>query len=240
MSDMTKSAISLDKLQEKAPGLVSLAKTAAVSLEKKGLDGHRAAVYLVLDHSGSMGRHYRSGAVQKLADQALALSVNLDDDGTVPVVFFSNHPSPPFTIDLSNYAGRVQALHADQAWGGTRYEPAMQAVIKHYTGSGALDPALVVFQTDGDPSDRSKTVDALKDASRLPMFWSFVGFGDELTFLRKLNTLRVGFGGRKVDNASLFETGHDPLNVSDTTLYDGIMHEYPTWLAAARRARITR
>lgn len=237
---MTKSAISLEKIQQQAPGLVSLAKTAAERLEGKGLDGHRAAVYLVLDHSGSMGNHYRSGAVQKLADQALALAVNLDDDGTVPGLFFSTSPSPMFSIGLSNYAGRVQALHADQGWGGTQYAPAMQTVVRHYTESRALDPALVIFQTDGNPSDRSDTEGVLKDSSRLPMFWSFVGFGDELTFLRKLDKLRVGFGGRKVDNASLFETGRDPLNVSDAALYDGIMHEYPKWLAAARRARITR
>lgn len=231
-------AISLAKVQEQAPGLVSLAKTAATSLEKKGLAGHRAAVYLVLDHSGSMDPHYRSGAVQKLADQALGLSVNLDDDGAVPTLFFSSDPSFLFTVKLGNYQGRVQHMHTQERWGGTQYAPAMNAVIRHYKEAGAADPALVIFQTDGDPQDRSAAETVLKDASKLPMFWSFVGFGDELGFLRKLDMLRVGFGGRKVDNASLFETGHAPLNVSDATLYDGIMHEYPTWLTDARAARI--
>jgi hypothetical protein len=239
MTDTTPGpAISLDKVQDAAPGLVSLAKTAAVSLDKKGLTGHRAAVYLVLDHSGSMDHHYASGAVQKLADQALGLSVNLDDDGTVPVVFFSSRPSDPFDVDLTNYAGRVQAMHQQEQWGGTNYSLAMQEVVSHYQTSGATDPALVIFQTDGSPSDREPTVTALKLASKLPIFWSFVGFGDDLKFLRKLDDLRVGIGGRKVDNASLFETGHDPSVVSDEELYDGIMHEYPLWLAAARRAGI--
>lgn len=238
MTDMTKSAISLDKIQAEAPGLVSLAKTAAVSLEKKGLEGHRAAVYLVLDHSGSMSHHYQSGAVQKLADQALGLSVNVDDDGIIPTLFFSNSPSHLFTVQLSNYQGRVQHLHTQEQWGGTQYAPAMDAVIRHYKDSGASDPALVIFQTDGNPQDQSQTESLLKSASKLPMFWSFVGFGEELSFLRKLDDLRVGFGGRKVDNASLFETGYDPLNVSDAALYDGIMHEYPGWLIAARAARI--
>ena len=240
MHSMTKSAISLDKLQATAPALVPVAQAAASSLEKKGIDGHRAAVYLVLDHSGSMDHHYRSGAVQKLADQALGLAVNLDDDGVVPVVFFASQASRPFDVSLANYAGRVQQEHLSQRWGGTHYSLAMQEVVSHYQTSGALDPALVIFQTDGEPQDKGPTETALKLASKLPIFWSFVGFGDELKFLRKLDNLRVGFGGRKVDNASLFETGDEPFQVSDTELYDGILHEYPKWLTEARRAGILR
>ena len=240
MTDMSKSAVSLDKIQAQAPGLVSLAKTAAVSLDKKGLAGHRAAVYLVLDHSGSMDYHYRSGNVQKLADRALGLSVNIDDDGTVPVVFFSSSPSVPFDVNLTNYAGRVETQHTAERWGGTQYAPAMKRVIDHYQAFGATDPALVIFQTDGNPQDQPQVESLLKTASKLPIFWSFVGFGDELTFLRKLDNLRVGIGGRKVDNASLFETGYDPSLVTDEELYDGIMHEYPKWLGDARSKGIIR
>lgn len=238
MVDMSKSAVSLEKIEEKAPGLVSLAKTAATSLEKKGLDGHRAAVYLVLDHSGSMANHYDSGAVQKLADQALGLAVNLDDDGKVPVVFFSTSASPAVHVELSDYVGKVQQHHETERWGGTNYTSGMKAVMDHYKASGATDPALVIFQTDGNPQDKMDTEALLRTSSKLPIFWSFVGFGDELTFLRKLSNLRVGFGGRKVDNASRFETGRNPAAVSDGDLYDGIMHEYPKWLADARRAGI--
>lgn len=237
---MSKSAISLEKVQAQAPGLVSLAKTAAVGLEKKGLDGHRAVVYLVLDHSGSMSNHYATGAVQKLAEQALALSVNLDDDGVVPTVFFSSTAAPAVDITLSQYNGVIQRLHTQCSWGGTQYAPAMSTVIDHYKNSGAVDPALVLFQTDGNPQDHAGTEAWLKEASKLPIFWSFIGFGDELSFLRKLVNLRVGFGGRKVDNAFLFETGHDPFQVADADLYDGIMHEYPKWLADARSAGIIR
>ena len=80
--------ITLDKIEQQAPGLVNLAKTAAVSLEKSGLNGQRAAVQLVLDHSGSMAPYYGNGAVQRLANQALGLSLNLNEDGSVPIIFF--------------------------------------------------------------------------------------------------------------------------------------------------------
>lgn len=239
MTDMTKSAISLDKIQAEAPGLVNLAKTAAVSLEKRGLEGHRAAVYLVLDHSGSMSHHYASGAVQKLTDQALGLSVNVDDDGIVPTIFFGTRAQEAVNVSLDNYVGAVDRLRPPN-WGSTNYADAMHTVITHYCTSGASEPALVIFQTDGNPDNKGEAEKLLKDASKLPIFWSFVGFGDDLTFLRRLDNLRVGFGGRKVDNASLFETGYDPLHVSDAALYDGIMHEYPKWLTDARAAGIVR
>lgn len=245
MTDMSKSAISLDKIQAQAPGLVSLAKTAAVSLDKKGLGGHRAAVYLVLDHSGSMQEHYSSGNVQKLADQALGLSVNLDDDGKVPVIYFADMHYAPVEAVLTHYQGIIGRTHGEAHWGYTNYAAAIDAVVDLHLKSGATDPGLVLFQTDGNPYTRSGDAKAaaekaLKEASKHPLFFSFIGFGDELNFLRKLDNLRVGFGGRKVDNASLFETGHDPALVTDEELYDGVMHEYPKWLTDARAKGILR
>lgn len=244
MTDMSKSAVSLEKIQAQAPGLVSLAKEASVSLEKKGLDGHRAAVYLVLDHSGSMQGHYSNGNMQRLAEQALGLSVNVDDDGTVPLIYFADHEHPPFNISLGDYAGAVSSTHRHIPWGYTNYAAAIHAVADVHAKSGAQLPGLVIFQTDGDPytvrGDAKREAEkALKEVSKLPLFFSFVGFGEELSFLRKLDDLKVGgIGGRKVDNASLFETGHRPERVTDAALYDGIMHEYPAWLNAARRLGI--
>lgn len=79
--------INLTKVQEKAPDLVSLYKAAGASVRRHGLESVRAAVYLVLDRSGSMRPYYRNGTMQHLAEQVLSLSAHLDDDGTVPVVF---------------------------------------------------------------------------------------------------------------------------------------------------------
>jgi hypothetical protein len=226
-------AISLQKVQQQAPGLVDLAKKAAVSLEKNGLSGQRAAVYLVLDHSGSMAGFYQDGSVQRLAEQALGLSVNLDDDGTVPVIYFGSYAELAINVDLGNYAGIINATHGQAHWGSTDYVSAMRAVVAHYEASGSSDPAFVIFQSDGEPDNRSAAEACLRDASKLPLFWAFVGFGGRVSFLEKLDDLR----GRKVDNASFFHAAR-PLNVSDSTLYDGLTAEFPGWLAAARNAGI--
>lgn len=217
------------------PGLVSLVKTAAVSLEKAALTGTRAAVYLVLDHSGSMYGYYTRGHVQRLAEQALGLSVNLDDDGTVPLIYFGSRVEQYEDARLDNYVGVIDRTHPLVHWGSTDYAAAIRYVADEHQQSGATDPGLVVFQTDGAPDDRAAAEAALRKASRLPLFFAFVGFGDNIHFLERLDDLT----GRAVDNASFFHA-RDPLAVSDAELYDGITREYAGWLSAATAAGIVR
>jgi hypothetical protein len=228
-------SINLAKVEQQAPALVTLAKTAAISLDKNGLGGQRAAVQLVLDHSGSMAPFYSNGSVQRLAEQALALSANLDDDGTVPITFFGSHAEEPTDARLDNYSGLINRLHPAVRWGSTNYVAAMHAAIGEYQQSLATDPALVIFQTDGEPDDRGAAERTLKAASSLPIFWAFVGFGGRVSFLERLDNLR----GRVVDNAAFFHAV-DPHAVSDAALYDAIVGEFAGWLTAARGVGILR
>lgn len=146
------SAISLSKVQERAPDLVSLYKTAGTSIRNHGLEGVRAAVYLVLDRSGSMRPYYANGTMQHLAEQVLTLSAHLDDDGTVPVVFFSTDVDGTTDLNLGGHRGRINKLHENLGhMGRTNYHWAMDEVIDHYLDSASEEPALVIFQTDGGP-----------------------------------------------------------------------------------------
>ncbi|MYR41800.1 VWA domain-containing protein [Streptomyces sp. SID5910] len=237
-------AISLTKVQETAPALVSLYKSAGVSLTKHGLEGTRAAVYLVVDYSGSMKPYYRDGTVQALADRVLGLSAHLDDDGTVPVVFFSTDVDAVTEIALADHQGRVERIVAGLGhMGRTNYHVAMDVVVDHYLDSGARDPALVVFQTDGGPTSRLAAERYLCKAARLPLFWQFIGFGDpdsrQFEYLRKLDELAVP-DKRVVDNAGFFHAGRDPRRISDAELYDRLLGEFPKWLVAARAQGIVR
>ena len=233
----TASGVSFEKVKADAPGLVNLYKTAAVKLDEHGLSGQRAAVYLVLDHSGSMHRYYSDGSVQRLSEQVLALSANLDDDGIVPTVFFDWKAHPVVEIGLDDYKGRIEREHlACGKFGTTNYAAAIQAVIKHYHKSKAQAPAFVVFQTDGEPDSRSGAEQAIRQASKLPIFWQFVGFGHHFDFLKELDSM----GGRKIDNAGFFPVGDDPADVPDAVLYDRLMCEFPKWLAAARAQGLIR
>ncbi|TSB18079.1 vWA domain-containing protein [Streptomyces benahoarensis] len=232
----------LHKVEATAPALVSLVKSAAATLDKHGLTAQRAAVYLVLDRSGSMRNYYKDGTVQHLAEQALGLSANLDDDGIVPVVFFSTDVDGTADLDLTHYEGRIAELHAGLGhMGRTNYHWAIDAVVQHYKKSGTTAPAFVIFQTDGAPTSRPAAERALCEAAELPIFWQFIGFGDPdakgFDFLRKLDDLAVP-EKRVVDNAGFFHAGRDPRALSSDELYQQLMVEFPEWLTEARTAGV--
>ncbi|GHA77558.1 vWA domain-containing protein [Streptomyces termitum] len=235
-------AISLSKVIEYAPDLVPHYEAAGGSVRAHGLEGMRAAVYLVLDRSGSMRPYYRDGTMQRLAEQVLSLSAHLDDDGIVPVVFFSTDVDGSTHLVLGRHRGHIDKLHANLGhMGRTNYHQAMDEVIDHYLDSGSTAPALVVFQTDGGPTSRRAAEKYLCKAARLPLFWQFIGFGDpddnEFAFLRKLDTLAVP-AHRVVDNAGFFHAGRTPGAVHDDVLFDQLLQEFPQWLEAARDAGV--
>ncbi|UKY55298.1 VWA domain-containing protein [Streptomyces inhibens] len=225
-----------------APALLSLYKSAAATLDKHGLATQRAAVYLVLDRSGSMRNYYKDGTVQNLAEQALGLSANFDDDATVPVIFFSTDIDGTADLDLTNYEGRIEELHAGLGhMGRTNYHWAINAVVEHYKNSDTDAPAFVIFQTDGAPTSKPAAEKALCEAAELPIFWQFIGFGDPeakgFDFLRKLDDLAVP-EKRAVDNAGFFHAGRDPRSLTHDELYQQLMVEFPEWLAEARSAGV--
>lgn len=225
-----------------APALLSLYKSAGATLDKHGLATQRAAVYLVLDRSGSMRNYYKDGTVQNLAEQALGLAAHFDDDATVPVVFFSTDIDGTADIDLTNYEGRIAELHAGLGhMGRTNYHWAINAVVDHYKKSGSTAPAFVIFQTDGAPTSKPAAEKALCEAAGLPIFWQFIGFGDPdakgFDFLRKLDDLAVP-EKRVIDNAGFFHAGRDPRGLSHDKLYQQLMVEFPEWLAEARTAGV--
>ncbi|MEU0912392.1 vWA domain-containing protein [Streptomyces althioticus] len=237
-------AISLSEVQERAPDLVSLYKAAGAGVRRHGLEGVRAAVYLVLDRSGSMRPYYRDGTMQHLAEQVLSLSAHFDDDGIVPVVFFSTGVDGTAELTLGGHRGRIDKLHENLGhMGRTNYHWAMDEVVDHYLASGSRCPALVIFQTDGGPTSKFAAERYLCKAARLPLFWQFIGFGDphdnEFAFLRKLDTLAVP-ARRIVDNAGFFHAGRTPRAVPDDDLFDQLLREFPDWLTAVRTAGIAR
>lgn len=221
-----------------APALLTKYQSAGASLQRLGLAGQRAAVYLVLDYSGSMGRFYDRGDVQVFAEQVLGLAANLDDDGTVPLVLFSHTIAKTTELELATHQGRINEVREGVFMGGTNYAPAIKAVTKLHERRAPGTPALVVFQTDGDPSDGGATRRALKSASKQPLFWKFVGFGrrEQLGFLAGLDDL----DGRKVDNADFFAAGDDPRSWQEDALYDALLEEYPRWLTEATALGIVR
>jgi hypothetical protein len=236
--------ISFEKFQEIAPDLSSSYQKAGFAANKYGLEGEAAAVYLVLDRSGSMRDYYADDDVQYFSERILGMAAHFEDDGKVPVVFFDDGLKGTDELDLRDYKGKIGRAHKKLGrMGGTNYDVAMDAVVRHYQASGKTVPALVIFQTDGSPQNRQAAVDRICQYARLPLFWQFVGFGEDreydeddeygLGFLQRLDDIPVP-AKRPIDNSDFFAVGEDPREMRDSVLYNRLMSEFPGWLTQAR------
>jgi stress response protein SCP2 len=255
---VTSPAVKVDlekRIQSEAPQLVSLVKTAKVSLEKVGLGSHRAKVALCIDISGSMSSLFKSGKIQAFAERILALGCRFDDDGEIDVFLFGADVHQPPAMGLGNAKDYVRTLMDHyQLEGDTRYGKAIEAIRRFYfpgNGGGAAAgvsradvPVYVMFLTDGSTSDKPFTQKQLRWASYEPIFWQFIGIGKssksrkllpgiggpgQFEFLERLDTL----DGRLIDNAGFFSV-MSPDEHPDEALYDLLMEEYPQWLKLAR------
>jgi hypothetical protein len=122
--------------------------------------------------------------------------------------------------------------------GGTEYAAAINAVVQFVKTEGMLNagkpPVLVVFQTDGGSASSGLDKQLLTQYANLPIFWQFLGLGNDTGFLDVLDKLP----NRVVDNVG---TCSFPKvsNVPDETFYDELVSEFlPKWLPAARAAGI--
>ncbi len=230
-------AISLSKVEETAPALVSLYKTAGASLAGHGLEGQRAAVYLVLDHSGSMRPYYRDGSVQALADRVLAVGApGRRRAGTGGLLLHRHRRGrrdrarrPPRQRRADRGLARPHGADRLPPGDGRRRRP-LPRQRRHRPGPRRLPDRR-------RPHQQAAAERYLCKAARLPLFWQFIGFGDphsrQFDFLRRLDELPVP-GRRVVDNAGFFHAGREPRAMPDAELYDRLVGEFPKWLAAAR------
>jgi stress response protein SCP2 len=227
------SKISLEKrLERDAPELVSLAKPLRVILEKNKLTDTVARVGLVVDISGSMRVKYRDGKVQDVVNKTVPLAVQFDDDGELDFWFYGAGTKRMKSITLKTYRWVIgdnwQAVYKTHG-GGNNEREAIKLVMEEYENSKL--PAYILFITDGGVRSESEIKKLLIEASKLPIFWQFVGLGGKsYGILERLDTMP----GRFIDNANFFAI--DSFNeMSDETLYGKLLGEFPQWLSEARQ-----
>lgn len=226
--------LSLEKrVEQAAPHLVSLVKMARLSLDKRGLQGLRARVGLVLDASGSMRNQYKSGRVQELLDRVLPLALHFDDDGSLEVWAFDTTPKALAPATLANIREYIDTVQGGwkQWFGGTNDEPrVIRAVIDHYRQDRQAPPAYVLFVSDGGIHQNRAITQLMREAAQYPIFWQFMGLGGRnYGVLEKLDTM----SGRVVDNCGFFAID-DLHDLTEAQLYDRLLQEFPDWLRAAR------
>mgnify|MGYP000999003800 FL=1 len=223
--------VSLEKKLEKAPKLVSLAKPLGVELKKRNLETLVAKVGLVMDISGSMTARFKNGTVQEIVNKTLPLAVQFDDDGELDCWYYGTTARRMDSVNLDNY---TEAVPKD--WkqlmlelGGCNNEPVVLRMVLDTYRDTKL-PVYVLFITDGGVSKKSEIQKIITEASKLPIFWQFVGVGGSgYGILEKLDSMK----GRYVDNAGFFALD-DFKKVSNEELYARLLEEFPKWLKAIR------
>ena len=219
--------MNLAKVETCAPALVGTARQAGRALSDAGIAGRRAAIYLILAHDYGMKNLYESFAIQAFAERVLALSVNLDDDGTVPLIFSGEREPFLEDISLDNYRGRIGQLHTQVDWGWGCTVEAMRQAADHYQTSGARDPAVVIVQVSDEPNDKAEIRSMLQNSASLGMSWLFVGFGQgKLAFFKNLNASTSA----KFRNVAFYEAGKNPGAVPDDKFYSGLVSSFAAWL----------
>ncbi|KMZ40835.1 MULTISPECIES: VWA domain-containing protein [Bacillales] len=159
--------------------------------------------------------------------------------------YVNNHIVKKYQLEgYTNYAGvmkRITKKYYPQAFegsstgggffgklfGGQKFSIDQNAYQAHYQNS---EPVYVYFLTDGDNGDKDETELVIREASKLGIFWQFVGIGNEkFQFLNKLDNLQ----GRFIDNANFF-TCTDLDRISDEELFKRSLAEFPSYLTKAR------
>ncbi|MEU8541298.1 VWA domain-containing protein [Streptomyces sp. NPDC048717] len=218
-------AVSLARVKAAAPHLADAYKAAGTVLKKQGLTGARAAVYLVVDRSGSMRPYFKDGSVQRLAEQTVALAAHLSEDATATAVFFSTDIDGTAELRPADLTPtRVDELNATYGrMGRTTYHRAVEEVLAlHEKSADPARPALVVFQTDGAPESKTAATQALAEAAERPyeVHWRFTVWGEEETkafdYHRKLAAPRT----------AVHFAGPAPAETAHTAFYRGLLADW--------------
>lgn len=240
----------IDEAERSAPEIAAHMRTGAKLILKKGLnpDLNKAAVVATFDDSGSAEHLYLDGSIQESADLVLAAGLIFDDDGSVPVSFFSHNVQDLGEITLSNARGFISRQRP--RYRGTSYSSALEWV-KEQAGFGGgrggifgrskqpsipTDyPTFAIVVTDGEPQDPREAERALIEMSRLPIFVQFIGVGPHrFEFLKKLDDLP----GRFIDNAGFYDAKEARGDVD--AMLAGLLNEFPDYVNKAKQAGLIR
>ncbi|MGW4770854.1 vWA domain-containing protein [Nocardia sp. NPDC004278] len=208
----------------------------------KNAFGIRARVVLVIDKTLSMSRQYSKGVVHRVVQRMIPVATQLDEDGTLEVYLYalSFAKLPDITVEhgdawaqtFLHLTGIHQGIDYARIGGRNDELPIMRDIIASLRPGGT--PTLVLFFTDGGFAKKREITALMRDASRLPAFWQFVGLGKaNYGLLRTLDEM----SDRVVDNAGFFALD-DIDQVDDAQLYARLLGEFPDWLRAATRAGI--
>lgn len=229
-------AINLEKRAE-AVGIV-LAKRNVVKAPT-------VRVGAALDISGSTKPMYNKGVIQETVDRLLAIAMKFDDNGEIDMWSFTEGFDRLPTAnaqDYGHYVVRHILENADvEKWGATAYAPVIRDMVRFYfggadplaligklfgvkaSGSGAPQPAMILFITDGANDDHDATAEILRECRNKKVYFQMVGVGPEreFGFIRQM--------ARELPNVGF--VNFSSLEIPDDVIYEALIsEEFCSWV----------
>jgi len=216
--------ISLLKGQPQHVSLVKKANAAAAALAGVKLSGLLCEVILLMDTSASMnwaGREYyiaRKGQrapIYQLLERVLGWALNVDANGTVPVIRYGGRVADPVDITADNYLQAEQLLQP--IWGGT---PMTEAFQKAMALAAKNDKMTIIFNlTDGDPNSKPSMDNAVIGSSTGPVMLKNLAL-NEVPYLEELDDMPSLWEIRKDANDKPVLDGDEMIILDKNTSTD--------------------
>ena len=236
--DTTAAQVNLDKAD--AGGHVNLVKQAQSvgdQLEKRGLLGLHAEPWLLLDRSGSMADHYRSGVVQTIVERALAFALLTSPTGTVNVVGFGSGVTGVVQVNQGNYQGVIGRDIPPPAWDTTNLTAALDIVLNR--AKVADLPLFVTVVADGGADNPPAATARFCTSAQYAIFMKLLAVIPVPYFatLDDLDSTK-----RLLDNidAKPEKGGKSLLAMDDDEFAEAMADEWDTWVKAATAAGVLR
>jgi Mg-chelatase subunit ChlD len=230
-------AVDLTKVRDAGhTALADVASKAGTALSKRDLSGIRAQVVVLLDRSGSMRSDYASGAVQKLLERALGFALQVDVDGSIPVIPFDDQVWPAVDVNQGNFATIVASTLNTTQMGSTNLAGALEEVKALAEKSDA--PLYVLILTDGNPDDKPAATKQVIELARYAAFLKILALRpvDYLSELDDLDSSK-----RLVDNVDAKPEKGTTLNLltcSDMEFVEAMADEWDSWVEEAKKAGV--
>lgn len=238
-------AVNLSKVrQDGHTELADRAETVGVSLQKRGLNGMRGRMIVLVDHSGSMSTDFERGLVQTLLERTLAFGLQIDTDGAIEVIPFDTKVWKTIKVRLNDYRQASGKIYKPNQMGSTNLAGALAKVRE--IASTTEEAIVCVVLTDGRPDDwdsriqdAPETTAVICDLARHPVFLKFLPIRpvDYLEDLDNLESKRPG--ARLLDNVDTQPIA-DPSGISDADFAEAMVEEWDSWIAAATAAGVLR
>lgn len=200
----------------------------AINTNKCSLVNHKARVALVFDRSGSARQYYKNGTIQAILERVFPIALEWDDNGAMDCWIFDDDFVRLPEVTMDNYYDYVDKEISKYKFGGTKYSPVIEDIMKKYLEEDPQSlPNYVLFITDGDNFDKRKTTESVIESANYPIFWQFVGLGTgPFDYLEKLDDME----NRYVDNADFFMVSNEKDFYTNDAIYQFLLNEYPSWL----------